>query len=90
MTPSFSAPTSWLRPACAISRIRAASSSTRAACSTIWPPNGVTVTSVLPRSNSRAPSSSSSFWIATDSAGWLTKHFCAARPKFRSWATATR
>ena len=37
-------------------------------------PTGVTVTSLLPRSNSGVPSSSSSFWIATDSAGWLTKH----------------
>ena len=25
----------------------------------------------------------------TDSAGWLTKHFVAARPKLRSFATAT-
>ena len=82
-------PASGLRPACAISRIRAISSSTFCACSTIRAPTGVTVTSLLPRSNSRAPSSSSSFWIATDSAGWLTKHFCAARPKLRSFATAT-
>jgi hypothetical protein len=52
-------------------------------------PTGVIVISVLPRSNSGAPSSSSSFWIATDSAGWLTKHFAAARPKLRSRATAT-
>ena len=34
-------------------------------------PTGVTVTSLLPRSKSGVPSSSSSFWIATDSAGWL-------------------
>jgi hypothetical protein len=53
-------------------------------------PTGVTVTSLLPRSNRRGPSSSSSFWIATDNAGWLTKHFCAARPKLLSLATATR
>jgi len=46
-------------------------------------PTGVIVTSLLPRSNSAAPSSSSSFWIATDNAGWLTKHFAAARPKLR-------
>ena len=35
-------PTSWLRPACAISRIRAASSSTLCACSTMRSPTGVT------------------------------------------------
>ena len=40
-------PTSWLRPACAISRMRAASSSTFCACSTIRSPTGVTVTSAL-------------------------------------------
>ena len=52
-------------------------------------PTGVIVTSLLPRSNSGACSSSSIFWIATDSAGWETKHFAAARPKLRSCATAT-
>jgi len=52
-------------------------------------PSGVIVTSLLPRSNNGAPSSSSSFWMATESAGWLTKHFAAARPKLRSRATAT-
>ena len=69
--------------------MRAASSSTFCACSTTRAPTGVTVTSLLPRSNSGAPSSSSSFWIATDNAGWLTKHLAAARPKLRSCATAT-
>jgi hypothetical protein len=53
-------------------------------------PTGVTVISDFPRSNSGVPSSSSSLWIATDSAGWLTKHLAAARPKLRSCATATR
>src|SRR5690625_6719021 len=35
------------------------------------------------------PSSSSSLRMATDSVGWLTKQASAARPKWRSLATAT-
>ncbi len=47
MMPSLSVPASWLRPACAISRMRAVSSSTFCACSTMRSPTGVTVTSAL-------------------------------------------
>src|SRR5580704_4252185 len=50
---------------------------------------GVTLTSLVPRSKICTFSSSSSFLIATDSVGWLTKHASAARPKCRSRATAT-
>ena len=53
-----------------------------------WP-MGVTPTSEPPRSNSVTPSSSSSLRMATDKVGWLTKHASAARPKWRSRATAT-
>src|SRR5690625_382651 len=35
------------------------------------------------------PSTSSSLRMATDSVGWLTKQASAARPKWRSLATAT-
>ncbi len=50
---------------------------------------GVTSTSFLLRSKRRTPSSSSSLASASESVGWVTKHFCAARPKWRSWARAT-
>src|SRR5699024_4923528 len=50
---------------------------------------GVTEISVPPRSNSVTPSSSSSLRMATDNVGWLTKQASAARPKWRSLATAT-
>ena len=69
--------------------MREASSSTRCACSTMRVPPGVTVTSPGPRSNSVTPSSSSSFFTATDSVGCDTKQASAARPKWRSRATAT-
>jgi hypothetical protein len=69
--------------------MRAASSSTRCAWAMIFCPAGVTVTSPGPRSKSCRPSSSSSFFTATDSVGCDTKHACAARPKWRSRDTAT-
>src|SRR5690606_448658 len=65
------------------------SSSTRWACATTRKPMGVTPTSVPPRSNRTTPNSSSSLRMATDKVGWLTKHASAARPKWRSRATAT-
>ena len=89
MTPTRSGPDSGSLPCCAISRIVLVCSSTRCASSTICSPTGVTATSTLPRSKSCTPSSSSSFLIATDSVGWLTKQASAARPKWRSRATAT-
>jgi hypothetical protein len=52
-------------------------------------PAGVTLTSPGPRSNRVTPSSSSSFFTATDSVGCDTKQLSAARPKWRSRATAT-
>jgi hypothetical protein len=69
--------------------MRAASSSTRCACSTIFCPAGVTLTSPCPRSKSARPSSSSSFFTATDSVGCETKQASAALPKCRCLATAT-
>ena len=89
MMPMRNGVLSWLLPCEAISRMRSASSSTRCACSTIVAPTGVVVTSLLPRSNIFSPSSSSSFWIASDNAGWLINAFSAARRKLRSCATAT-
>ena len=52
-------------------------------------PSGVTLTSLVPRSNSLTSSSSSSFLIATLSVGCDTKQASAARPKCLSRATAT-
>jgi len=69
--------------------MRADSSSTRCACSTIFCPAGVTATSAEPRSKSVTPSSSSSFFTATESVGCDTKQVSAALPKWRSRATAT-
>ena len=63
------------------SRIAPVCSSTCCACSTMRAPIGVTVISTPPRSKSCTPSSSSSFLIATDSVGWLTRQASAARPK---------
>ncbi len=40
------------------------------------------------RSNNKIPNCSSSFFTATDKVGWLTWHFSAARPKWRSCAKA--
>ena len=68
---------------------RAASSSARRACATISAPIGVTSTSPLPRSKICTPSSSSRFFTAAERLGWLTKQRSAARPKWRSAATAT-
>ncbi|MNT52395.1 hypothetical protein D3C72_1894190 [compost metagenome] len=64
-------------------------SSTRWACATICSPTDVTDTSEVPRSKICTLSSSSSFLIATDSVGCDTKQASAARPKWRSRATAT-
>src|SRR5512147_40821 len=89
MTPSRSGPTSGSLPWRAISLMRPASSSTFCACPTMRSPAGVVVTSLVRRSKICVPSSSSSFLIATDSVGWLTKQASAARPKWRSRATAT-
>ena len=89
MTPSRSGPWRGSLPSLAISRMVADSSSTRWACSTMRSPTGVTLTSTLPRSKSCTSSSSSSFLMATDRVGWLTKQASAARPKCRSRATAT-
>ena len=69
--------------------MREASSSTRCACVTIFCPAGVTETSLELRSKSVTPSSSSSFFTATESVGCDTKHASAAWPKCRSRATAT-
>ena len=69
--------------------MRAASSSTRCACSTTCVPVGVTDHLAGAALEQRMPSSSSSFLIATDSVGCETKHDSAARPKCRSRATAT-
>jgi len=52
-------------------------------------PSAVMLTSLLPRSKIFTSSSSSSFLIATDRVGWDTKQASAARPKWRSRATAT-
>ena len=49
----------------------------------------VTLTSVVPRSNSLTSSSSSSFLMATESVGCDTKQASAALPKCRSRASAT-
>src|SRR5215471_18154970 len=63
------------------SRLRdVADASTFCACSTMRSPTGVTVTSDLARSKSCVASSSSSFWMAIESAGWLIKQRWAARP----------
>ena len=56
---------------------------------TITAPSGVSVTSFAPRSKIFTSSSSSSFLIDTLSVGCETKQASAARPKWRSRATAT-
>src|SRR6478736_4649051 len=89
MTPSRSAPASWSLAPRAMALILPTSSITRRACSTTAWPRAVRSTSFLLRSKSLKPSSSSSFARARESVGWVTKHFCAARPKWRSWASAT-
>ena len=89
MMPSFSGPDSGSCPRLAISLIAAACSMTLCAWRTMAVPSGVRLTSLLPRSKILTSSSSSSFLIATDSVGCDTKHASAARPKWRSRATAT-
>lgn len=89
ITPTRNGPASGSCPWRAISLMLALSSSTFWAWATMRWPMGVTPTSAPPRSNSVTPSSSSSLRIATDSVGWLTKQASAARPKWRSRATAT-
>ena len=86
--PSAIGPSSWSLSASATSLMAAACSSTRAAMATIFSPSGVGRIFCLPRSNS-TPSSSSSFFTAMDSVGWLTWQRSAARPKCCSCARAT-
>src|SRR5205809_1249532 len=89
MMPSRSGPDTGSLPRLAISLMPAACSITDCAWRTISSPSGVTLTSLLPRSNSFTSSSSSSFLIATLKVGCETKQASAARPKWRSRATAT-
>ena len=89
MIPSRSGPSSGSLPRLAMSLIALACSITDWAWRTMSSPSGVIVTSLAPRSKILTSSSSSSFLIATDSVGCETKQASAARPKWRSRATAT-
>ena len=89
ITPTRNGPTSGSVRAFATALTLPASSRTRRACATTAAPVSVSSTSPGPRSNRRAPSSSSSFLTDALRLGWLTKQRSAARLKLRSSATAT-
>lgn len=81
-----------ISPRCArraTSAARSAAASTIRACSRNNRPTSVSATRRLLRSNSRAPSSSSSAWICWLSGGWEMPSRAAARPKCSSSARAT-
>ena len=69
--------------------MRSVSSSTARACSTTAAPIVVGLTALGLRSKSDTPSVRSSFMIWAESVGCVTWQRAAARPKWRSSASAT-
>ncbi len=90
MTPSLRLPVSERRAFRMPWRSESSSASMRRAhSSTSWP-SGVKPLKRLSRSTSMTPSSSSSWRMAADNAGWVMLQVAAARAKWRSLASATR